>query len=246
MTPYPSTALDTLARQAVGMSGADIERLVREARGKARREHRSLTYVDLETALARSKPRRSADLRYHIAVHEAGHAILRHVLNLGSILALSVVDEGGGSAIAEESAAVQTEGRLMALLAVYLGGRAAEELVFGEVSAASGGPENSDLARGTRLALAIEMCFGLGADRPLVHRNLDLAEHMLLRDGALLDRVNARLEAAQQQARITVAANLDLLLRLADALTEAGTLDADEITAILGGDQTVAPALPSG
>ncbi|SKA31673.1 hypothetical protein [Consotaella salsifontis] len=245
MTPSPSTALDTLARQAVGMSGADIERLVREARGRARREQRRLAYADLETALARSKPQRSAELRHRIAVHEAGHAVLRHALSLGTIVALSVVDEGGGTTTAQDDQAIQTEDRMMALIAVYLGGRTAEELVFGEVSAASGGPEYSDLARATRLALGIEMCLGLGADRPLVHRNLDLAEHMLLRDGALLDRVNARLEAAQQQARITTAAHLDLLLRLADALTEAGTLDADEITTILDGDEKAAPP-PSG
>jgi len=65
-------ALKTLARKAQGLTGADIERWVREARQKARREGRKLAYGDLESLLAGAKPARSTALRMRIAVHEAG------------------------------------------------------------------------------------------------------------------------------------------------------------------------------
>ena len=67
--------LRRMARRALGYSGADIERLVREARQKARREQRALTYADLDQLLSASRPTISPQKRRRIAVHEAGHVL---------------------------------------------------------------------------------------------------------------------------------------------------------------------------
>lgn len=237
-------ALDRLARLAVGLSGADIERLVREARGRTRRQQRLMAFADLKAALLRIRPQRSPELRYRIAVHEAGHALLRHVLEIGVVISLSVMDRDGGSTTTEEPPAVQTETWLMKRLAVCFGGRAAEAAVFDAVTGASGGPAHSDLAQATRIALSMETSLGLGADHPLVHRDVDLAGHLLLRDRDLLDRVDARLQAAMEMAQHIVEAHRDRLLRLAAALATSGTLDAGEIASILDTRDSTRPSIP--
>src|SRR5690606_8382300 len=90
------TALKALARRAQGMTGADIERWVRDARQKARRDRRPLSYADLESQLAGSKPSRSTALRMRIATHEAGHAVARMLVGFGPIAEISVDAKMGG------------------------------------------------------------------------------------------------------------------------------------------------------
>ncbi|MCD1642595.1 AAA family ATPase [Aurantimonas coralicida] len=228
-----TSALDNLARRAVGLSGADIERLVREARGHARRQGRSLTYADLDAGLAHRRVRRSRDVRYRMAVHEAGHAVVRRALKLGTEVALTIEDPGGGYAEAMlDMDIVQSSDWVTALIAAQLGGRAAEAVVFGAVTAGSGGSATSDLANATRLALSMEIELGFGSSLPLLHRSMEAAELLLLNDGPLSAAVHARLEAAFDLATRTIAADRASLLRLADALTEAGSLNAAEIAAV--------------
>ena len=119
-----------------------------------------------------------------------------------------------------------------------------EAAVFDAVTGASGGPAHSDLAQATRIALSMETSLGLGADHPLVHRDVDLAGHLLLRDRDLLDRVDARLQAAMGMAQHIVEAHRDRLLRLAAALATSGTLDAGEIASILDTRDSTRPSIP--
>ncbi|MEX6506471.1 AAA family ATPase [Jiella sp. M17.18] len=226
--------LDRLSRRAVGRTGADIERLVREARGHARRERRALTLSDLQTALDAEKPQLSPQLRRRMAIHEAGHAVMRHALKLGTLLDLSIEDERGGYAVTHHDLSVeQDESWMTAHLAAILGGRAAEELLLRNVASGSGGDDSSDLAQATQLALAMEVEFGFGRDRPLTHRSAAMAQSQLLRASPLAEAVEARLQAASALAKRTLEAHRPLLLRLAQALQAAGSLDASEIAAIL-------------
>ena len=239
-TTEPSDAaqavLTRLARQAAGMSGADIERLVREARGKARREGRSLTFADVEAALGRNRPKRTDELRRLMAVHEAGHTVVRHVLGVGRPVALSIEDTHGGFADAElDLGVVQSEDWLMRLVAAVLAGRAAELLVFGAASAGSGGSERSDLARATWLALAAETEFGFGTERPLLYRGTDQPALLLTTDTRLAARAHARLEAAERQASEVLQSHRAILDRLTAALLAAGSLEAEDIEAVLAG-----------
>ncbi|NDV88936.1 AAA family ATPase [Aurantimonas aggregata] len=228
-----AAVLTQLARQANGRSGADIERLVREARGKARREGRGLTHADLTARLANGRPARPQDLRYRMAVHEAGHAVVRRALNVGSELSLSIeAAEGGYAESMLDLNVVQSEAWVMAIIAAYLAGRAAETMVFGNVTVGSGGERTSDLASATRLALSLEIELGFG-ERPLLHRPMQHAELLLLRDDPLSHAVHARLEAALALATRTLEADRAMLLLLADALCAAGSMDTAEVEAVL-------------
>ena len=236
-SPTATSALDNLARRAVGLSGADIERLVREARGHARRQARRLTYADLDAGLAHRRVPRSRDVRYRMAVHEAGHALVRRALKLGTETALTIEDPSGGYAEAMlDMDIVQSPEWVQALIAAQLAGRAAEGVVFGNVTAGSGGSATSDLANATRLALSMEIELGFGSSLPLLHRSMEAAELLLLNEGPLGEAVHARLEAAFDLATRTIAADRASLLRLADALTEAGSLNAAEIAAVFAAD----------
>jgi hypothetical protein len=73
--PDLNPALQQLALAAAGKTGADIERLIREARQKARREKRQLTYTDIHEALTAGQTTMPPELVWRIAVHEAGHAL---------------------------------------------------------------------------------------------------------------------------------------------------------------------------
>ena len=243
-SPTATIVLDNLARRAVGLSGADIERLVREARGHARRQGRRLTHADLDAGLAHRRVRRSRDVRYRMAVHEAGHALVRRALKLGTEVALTIEDPGGGYAEAMlDMDIVQSPDWVMALIAAQLAGRAAEAVVFGNVTAGSGGSATSDLANATRMALSMEIELGFGASQPLLHRSMEAAELLLLNESPLSEAVHARLEAAFDLATRAIAADRASLLRLADALTEAGSLNASEIAAVFatGASQSQAP-----
>ncbi|GGD34831.1 AAA family ATPase [Aureimonas glaciei] len=225
--------LTRLARQAVGLSGADVERLVREARAKARRDGRSLAYADLATGLAAGRPIRPRDLRWRMAIHEVGHALVRRALKVGTEVGLSIEAASGGYAESMlDVDVVQSEGWVSSLIAVCLAGRAAETLIFGDTTSGSGGSPTSDLANATRLALSMEIELGFGRSTPLLHRSMDGAELLLLRDDPLRDAVHARLEAALALATRTIEAERACLLRLAEALAEAGSMNAAEIAAV--------------
>lgn len=100
-------ALRGLARRAVGLTGADIERLVREARQGARQAHRSLAWADLAERLSSSKLSKPESLRWRIAVHEAGHAVARRVLNLGSVTLITISGpRGDGMVVSKETSPV--------------------------------------------------------------------------------------------------------------------------------------------
>ncbi|WP_158555039.1 AAA family ATPase [Fulvimarina endophytica] len=231
----PASPLDCLSRRMLGLTGADVERVLREARGRARRARRPLTLADLEAVVGSDRKELPEGLRRRMAIHEAGHAIVGHVLKLGRVIAVSIEDAGGGfTASLHEGDDDADEGWLMGRIAQLLGGRVAEEIVLGTIATGGGGVETSDLALATRVAVSLETAYGFGSDRPLTFRSSEWAQGLLLRGGPLADRVEERLRTGEELARTTIEANQPLLTRLADALLAAGTLDADEIAAILG------------
>ena len=95
---------------------------------------------------------------------------------------------------------IDSEERLGRLLAINLAGRAAEKTVCGLVSAGSGGAADSDLAKATAMALAMETRLGFGADQPLLHLDLGEPGTALGWRPDLAARVDARLEAAYAEA----------------------------------------------
>jgi ATP-dependent Zn protease len=236
-----SRALRPLALLAMGSTGADIERVVREARGKARRERRSLTWTDIEQALTSQARAPHESMDHQIAIHELGHAIVYIVLGIGLVATVRIGGKGGEVNTRLDVAKLQDEEGLMRLLASTLAGRAAEKLVLGKVHVGSGGDIESDLARATQLAIDAETSLGLGKDMPLVYRPPVNAYDTLNYQQPLLGSVNQRLEAAEVMAVNVLEHHRDTLIILAERLKMDRVLEGDEIVKALSlaGDSQV-------
>ncbi|NTI62910.1 ATP-dependent Zn protease [Agrobacterium rhizogenes] len=229
-------ALRRLATRAMGLTGADIERIVREARLKARREKRRLTYADIEAGIRGHRPPVPYDVRWRFAIHESGHAVVHHALRLGSIRGLTIdAKDGGHNALTLATNAPDTEPWYERLLAMLMAGRAAELIVLKTVSGGSGGGEESDLARATRIALDMEQALGFGGRHPLLYLEHKNPTAILSRDTDLAERVHRRLEFAQARATEVITENRQAFDRLVRALFDTQVLDCQAVIDILAG-----------
>lgn len=227
-------ALRQLARRAAGRSGADIERIVREARRRARREGRPLGWADIDRALRAGREDMPEDVRWRIAVHEAGHALVYLALGRGRISLISIEAAHGGVVHVEaEPHALETEDWMMAGITGRLAGRAAEELVFGDPVAGCGGSPESDLGIATDLAVMLEASLGFGRQQPLLHRPMTDKAHLLALDQRLAARVNARLEECYDRAKAILIEGRDAHVWLAETVLRHGVLEGTELKAVL-------------
>lgn len=232
-TDLEGVDLRAAALAAQGSTGADVERWVRVARRAARRADRALTLSDLLEVVRSGRPEWPADVRRRVAYHEAGHAIALHVLDIAEPTALSIGGSGGLAESLPGEMRAQTRVELEKLLVGLLGGRAAEEIVFGTgVTAGAGGSSDSDLSRATRLALRIETAFGFGA-LGLVCLHGDLSDRDLLMFDSLRTAVTSTIDRAYAMALEVLSRNRSTLDALAAALFSAGYLDQAEIAAVL-------------
>jgi cell division protease FtsH len=162
--------VSVIAARTAGFAGADLANLVNEAALlAARRDKTAVDTSDFEEAIDRvvagleKKRVMNTTERRRVAFHEAGHAIVATVLpNLDPVHKISIVQRGFGALgytmqLPLEDRYLLTKSDLERQLAVLLGGRAAEELVFGEVST---GAQN-DLQRATDIARAMVTEFGM-------------------------------------------------------------------------------------
>ena len=224
--------LRAAALAARGHTGADVERWVRVASRTARTAGRPLTLDDLLDAVRGGMPEWPADVRRRVACHEAGHAVTQLALGIAEPTALSI---GGTGGLAESDLGemqADTRAHLENFLVVILGGRAAEEITFGEVTAGAGGAEDSDLARATRLAIRLETAFGFGS-LGLVCLAGDLGNRDLLMFEKLRAAVGTTIDRAYATALDTLRRNRHALDALAAALFSAGYLDRAEIAHVL-------------
>lgn len=166
---------EKVAKRTVGFSGADIENMLNEAAIAVARENReSMTMADIEEAslkvkLGPSKRRLQDDTeRKMTAYHEAGHALIAHVSpHADPVHRISIVSRGralGYTLTPPERDKLQTtKSELLDEIAVLLGGRAAEQLVFNELTAGA----SSDIERATKVARAMVMDFGMSDLGPM-------------------------------------------------------------------------------
>jgi cell division protease FtsH len=254
--------LDLMARGTPGMSGADLANLLNEAALIAvRRSEREVTAADLDAARDRillGVPRGalvlSPEEKRTVACHEAGHALLASLLpNADPVHKVTILPAGIALGATEQVPVTERQLRrrseLEDVLAVRLGGRAAEELVLGEVS--TGGAD--DLTTATELARRMvqewgmserlgEMAWGpkgpvfLGED--LIHSR-DYSDET----ARLIDEEVARILAEQAvRARAELTKSMDALHALAADLVARETLDADDIARIIRTSGTIAAA----
>jgi DNA polymerase III delta prime subunit len=225
--------LRTAALAARGHTGADVERWVRVARRTARSAGQPLALQDLLEAVRGGEPEWPADVRRRIACHEAGHAIVQLALGIAEPTALSIGGAGGLAESDLNEMRAETREHLERFLVVLLGGRAAEQLSFAEVTAGAGGQtDGSDLARATRLATRLETDFGFGSFG-LVCLAGDVGNRDLLMFDKLRAAVGSTIDRAYAMALDVLGRNRGALDSLAAALFSAGYLDRAEIDAVL-------------
>jgi cell division protease FtsH len=227
---FPDSALKPLALLAAGLTGADIERVVRELRGNCRRQDIPLTWTALEEALMSGRNPPSAKLALPIAVHELGHAIAYECLGIATVEIVRVGGDRGGETHSRLHVdAIQDEAGMLKWMACLLAGRTAEMLVLGTAMLGSGGRDESDLARATTLALNLETAVGMGDDMPLLYRLPANPAEAMLYNPRLAERVHRRLKTAEAIARDVLSQHQLLLTRLAGQLAEAMVLDGDDL-----------------
>lgn len=236
--------LAVIADRLEGHSGADIEKLVRDARRVARKERRNLQRDDLVARLPKRIALSRDDLR-RIAVHEAGHAIVHAVVGDGEIVQLRIkldlnpqgqVAEVGFLEIAKSELKGRTRKDYEAQLMVHLAGLAAEELVLGEIADGGGGSTGTDLANATQIATEMEASLGLGDS--LVHlfpSGSRQVRELLLADRVLRQTVEATLDRAYEDARAILEEHKPAHEALVDALMQQHKLEGREVLEIISG-----------
>lgn len=214
--------LRSLASRAVGSSAADVDAAIRQARAAARGAGRTLTVEDLQKVFA---VRQDAAIDRRIALHECGHAIGCTAFGIGPVRRILINRDGGGSTLIDPVAQHGTLSDLRDRLAQLMAGRAAEQLVLGEISAGAGGDQTSDLAQATALATAIHTQYGLGSHGPLW---LGESNVIHLRDADLLFRVRREIELAEKRALQILTVNRGLLEEMTEALASARDMNGEE------------------
>jgi cell division protease FtsH len=243
----------TLASITIGLSGADLANLCNEAAlTAARQNRRAITMADFESAL--DKIRLGAahpqlidpKERRLIAYHESGHAIVAWFTpEADPVQKVTIVPHGQALGV---TAQVPGEDRhnfsrsyLCARLAVMLGGRTSEEIVFGDVTT---GAEN-DLLEATRLARRMITRWGMGElglvafrvddQQPFLGYELAQRHEYSEATAAEIDlEVRGLLERSHEQVRRQLSESRQYLDRLVDALLEEETVGLDRLTQLLG------------
>jgi AAA+ superfamily predicted ATPase len=226
------------ARAGLGGSGADVERWCRGARRRARTEKRDLHIEDLLAEIQASVGApQSRDAVLVRAVHEAGHAYMIATEGPGCLDLVSIRGFGpmAGITIADNGDMLMTAKDVHAYLRRLLGGRAAELVLLGKVSAGSGGAEKSDLAQATALAVAACASYGLTGESLLWlgKPTTDAAVRILMNRPDIAERVERMLDDAQAAAVRTITAGRAAVEGIVGALVKEETLDGATVMAII-------------
>ena len=224
----PDMDLGSLPLHLVGLSGAEVAAIVRDAKGAARRARSPINVSHVRTAIHHHAPAPSNTLMRRKAIHEAGHAVAAHALGLAPGRRLFLSACGGGYEASRES--TLTRDRAERELAMFLAGRAAEKMILGNCSSGAGGDKNSDLALATELAFEIEFSCGLG---PTLYHGVSETIDRMMVPNDVKDRIEAVLRRASKMANQALGENRTTVLRVANALLEHRELDAAQLREVL-------------
>ncbi len=249
--------VDVLAGQTPGFTGADLSNLVNEAALLAARSgKREITQLELEEGIMRviagpeKKTRVMGEKERRItAFHEMGHAIVGHFLpNSDPIHKISVISRGQALgytiSLPGEDKFLTTRAELLDTMAMTLGGRAAEELVFGEITTGA----SNDLEKVTATAKQMVMRFGMseklgprvfGHDhgQPFLGREFsaepDYSDEIAREIDLEIRRI---VESAHTQAHDILNQHREALTRISEILLRRETIESDQFVALLDGD----------
>jgi len=255
--PIASDAdMESLAKATIGFSGADLENVINEgAILAARRNQKQITSINLEEAVEKIRlgPERrsriiSEEEKEVVAYHEAGHALVAHLIaEADPVHKVSIVARGGAGGftlfLPEDDQTLISESAFKARLAVGLGGRVAEEVIFTDVTTGASG----DLEHITRMARAMVTRFGMskklgpltfGDKEELIFLGRQLSEQRNYSEEVAEEidfEVRRLVDEAHVKAHKVLTENIDKLKLIANRLIEEETLNAKEFAALFDG-----------
>ena len=265
--PLDSTVdLDVLARQTPGFTGADLANLINEAAILAARANKKVIGMDeLEEAIARviaGPERRSRRISDHekeiIAYHEVGHALVMKALpHTDPVHKVSIISRGMAlgwtMSLPEEDKYLISRDELMDQIAGIMGGRVAEELVFGDITS---GAEN-DILKATQMSRRMVTQWGMsdklgnvamGHREELVFLGRDLGEQRNYSEevAAIIDEeIRSIVDHGYQTAKAILTQQRHQMDIVVEKLKVVETLDGKELDAILAREAPEAPAATS-
>lgn len=245
----PTVNLETLAKQTVGFSGADLANLVNEAAiSAARLGLKTIEMKELEDSIdkviagpERRSKRISPKEKEKIAYHEAGHAVVARLLpNSEPPHKISIIARGmalGYTKQLEEDHYLQTRSQLNDKIAVLLSGHAAEKLIFGEM--ASG--VHDDIQRATHIARVMVTDMGMseklgprtfGTKQELVFLGREISEQKDYSERTALEidkEVNSIINVAYEVCTNLLTKHKAVLVKLTETLINKETMDHDDL-----------------
>lgn len=246
--------LKEVAQTTAGFTGADLENLINEAAIMAAKEGRAfVTQDDLKRSFVRvgigaeKKSRLISEKEKRItAYHEAGHAILFHVLpDVGPVHTISIIPTGMGAAgytmpLPEKDEMFNTKNQMMQHIVVDLGGRVAEEMVFKDVTTGA----SQDIKQATKLAKAMVtqygmsdkvglICYGNDDDEVFIGRDLahtrGYGEHVAT---TIDNEVKRIIDEAYEKAKSLISKHEGVLHKCVNLLLEKEKIGRDEFEAL--------------
>ena len=246
--------LGQIARTTAGFTGADLENLLNEAAILAAKDERVyLKQADVQKAFV--KVGIGAEKKSHVisekekritAFHEAGHAILFHVLpDVGPVYSVSIIPTGGAGGytmpLPEKDEMFNTKGKMLQDITVALGGRVAEEEVFDDITTGA----SQDIKQATGLAKSMVTKFGMSEAVGLVNYDNDSDEVFIGRDLAHTSRgygesmatvidseVKRIIDECYSRARSIIKEHEDVLHACANLLLEKEKITREEFEAL--------------
>ena len=254
--------LHQIAQTTAGFTGADLENLLNEAAIIAAKDDRAyMMQADIKRAFikvgigAEKKSRVISDKEKRItAYHEAGHAILFHVLpDVGPVYTVSIIPTGVGAAgytmpLPEKDEMFNTRGRMIQNIVVDLGGRVAEELVFDDITTGA----SQDIKQATSIARSMVTKYGMSEKLGLISYGSDEAEVFIGRDlahdrgygeqvaGEIDREVKEIIDSCYAQAKDIIMKYRSVLDACAELLLEKEKIGREEFEALFPSEETEA------
>ncbi|MBR5598215.1 MAG: ATP-dependent zinc metalloprotease FtsH [Lachnospiraceae bacterium] len=246
--------LKQIAQTTAGFTGADLENLLNEAAIQAAKENRAfLKQEDIKKSFikvgigAEKKSRIVSDKDKKItAYHEAGHAILFHVLpDVGPVYTVSIIPTGIGAAgytmpLPEKDEMFMTKGRMLQDIKVSLGGRIAEEIIFDDITTGA----SSDIKKATQIARRMVTRYGMSENIGVINYDDDGDEVFIGRDlahtkshseyitGEIDKEVKTIIDECYKDAKRIILEHRDVLDKCADLLLEKEKITREEFEAL--------------